>query len=116
MRRDGWRIVPATIDIDSDTINLKSQDKWITCYIELPEGYDIEDIRVDTITLNGLSAEWAKVKGSVLVVKFDRQDVHAILSPGDATLTVRGEVNGTTFEGSDTIRVIEPGNGNGPKK
>lgn len=41
------------------------------------------------------------------MVKFDRSEVAAILSPGDAVeLTVTGELtDGTLFAGSDTIRV-----------
>ncbi|MEW5995324.1 MAG: glycoside hydrolase family 16 protein [Candidatus Zixiibacteriota bacterium] len=31
-------VVPATVDIDPDTLNLKSQGRWITAYIELPAG------------------------------------------------------------------------------
>ena len=42
-----------------------------------------------------------------LKVKFNRQDLIAILIVGEATLTVTGEVNGVSFEGSDTIRVID---------
>jgi len=33
----------ATVDLDPDTLNLESKGKWITCYIELPEGYGIGD-------------------------------------------------------------------------
>jgi len=33
----------ATVDLDPDTLNLESKGKWITCYIELPEGYDTGD-------------------------------------------------------------------------
>jgi PKD repeat protein len=36
--------IPATIDCDPDTLNLKSEGEWITCYIELPEGYGVERI------------------------------------------------------------------------
>ncbi len=43
-------------------------------------------------------------------MKFDRQELISYLSVGDVTLTVTGELNdGTPFEGSDTIRVINKG-------
>jgi hypothetical protein len=32
--------ITATIDIDPDVLNLKGNGKWVTAYIELPEGYD----------------------------------------------------------------------------
>ncbi len=46
-----------------------------------------------------------------LMVKFDRSDVQATLEPVDEVeVTVSGQLtDGTTFEGSDTIRVIEKG-------
>jgi len=105
----------ATVDIDPDTLNLKSRGRWITCYIELPEGYDVLDIDVDTVTLSyggdEVTAEWGDVQDGVLMVKFDRSEVAGILSPGGAVeLTVTGELtDGTSFEGSDTIRVISKG-------
>jgi len=40
------------------------------------------------------------------MVKFDRAEVMALLSVGEATLTITGEVNDTPFEGSDTIEAI----------
>jgi hypothetical protein len=42
------------------------------------------------------------------MVKFDKAEVTALLGVGEATLTITGEVNGTPFEGSDSIRVISP--------
>ncbi len=111
-----FQVIPATIDINPDTLNLKSGGKWITCYIELPEGYDVENINIDTISLNGLATEWADVQEGVLMVKFDRQAVQAMVSVGDEVeLTVTGEVCGVAFEGSDTIRVIMLGRGKGPQ-
>ena len=44
-----------------------------------------------------------------LMVKFDRSNAQDMLEPGDEVeVTVSGQLtNGTTFEGTDTIRVIE---------
>lgn len=109
--------IPATIDIDPDTLNLKSRGKWITCYIELPEDYDVADIDVSTILLDTISAEAHPTEiGDYdaddiadLLVKFDRSAVQEILEVGEEVeITVTGELtDGTPFEGSDTIRVIE---------
>jgi uncharacterized delta-60 repeat protein len=104
--------IQATIDIDPDTLNLKSKGKWITCYITLPEGYDVNDIDISTILLEDtIPAEWGDVQGDVLMVKFDRSEVEDLIGgPADEViLTITGELSdGSQFTGSDTIRVIYP--------
>lgn len=103
--------------------------KWVTCYLELTEGYDVEDINVFTILLEGfIPAETDPKYGFVrnpeikdgdgdeiseFMVKFDRQavieyirDVLGIID-GHVTLTITGELtDGTLFEGVDTIKVM----------
>ena len=105
----------ATVDISPDALNLRSKGKFVTAYVELPEDFGASDIDVSTVELNGeIPAELRPTEvgdydddGVLdLMVKFDRQEVIALLSVDDATLTITGEVNGTHFEGSDTIRVI----------
>jgi parallel beta-helix repeat protein len=100
-----------TIDIDPDTLNLKSKGRWITCYIGLPEGYDVNDIDISTIIQEDtIHAEWGDVHDDTLMVKFDRSEVEDMLSPGTYNLKVTGKLtDGTMFEGySDEIRVINP--------
>jgi len=103
----------ATIDIDPDTLNLRSKGRWITAYIDLPEGYSVEDIDIETIALHygnkQISAEWGKIQEDVLMVKFDRCSVVAMFGQVDEVeLTVKGELqNGIQFGDSDTIRVLE---------
>jgi hypothetical protein len=112
--------IEATIDFNPNTLNLKSKGKWVTVYIELEAGYDINDMDISTILLNDtVSAELKpKAVGDYdsdgvpdLMVKFDRSDVQDVLEPGDGVeVTVSGELtDGTTFEGTDTIRVIDKG-------
>lgn len=107
--------ISANVYIDPDSLNLKSKGKWVTIYIELAEGYDVGDIDISTVELNGeISAELHPTEiGDYdtdgfpgLMVKFSRQDLIAILSVGEATLTVTGKIDDTSFEGSDTIRTI----------
>ena len=118
--------IQATIDIDADTLNLKSKGKWITAYIEFPEGYDVLDIEVSEILLNSsISAE--EKPASIgdydndgildLMVKFDRQDLIDLLKnigikdKDIVKLTVVGNLlDGISFEGSDTITVNSRGN------
>lgn len=103
--------IEATIDIDPDTLNLQSKGEWITCYIWLPEGYDVADIDPESILLNGqVAPDWGRVDETeqMLIVKFNRSEVQAIVEPGEVQLTVSGELtDGTKFEGADTITVID---------
>jgi hypothetical protein len=105
------RVLSATINIDSDTLNLKSKGRWITCYIEFSEGYDINNIDISSVLLEDtIYAEWGDIQNHTLMVKFDRSKVEDILSPGTYNLKVTGELtDGTEFEGySDELRVIDP--------
>jgi hypothetical protein len=120
-----------TIDIDPDVLNLKSKGKWITAYIEFPEGYNVSGIDVLSIILNGTISVDLNAPTAIgdydgngildLTVKFDRAEVISyILTNIDvakllderfitATLTVTGKLhNGTPFQGSDTIRIFMP--------
>jgi hypothetical protein len=106
----------ATVDIDPDTLNLKSRGRWITAYIALPDGYDESDIDLDTVMLEEtLEAAWGKVQDDVLMVKFDRAAVIELIEdmgldlPTVVTLTVGGKVGGEDFVSSDDIRAIKPG-------
>ena len=111
-------IIPATVNFDPDTLNLKGKGKVTTAYVELPAGYDVNQIDVSSIKLNDAipaltkPTEIGDQDGNGipdLMVKFNRQDLIAILTIGEATLTVTGEVDGTPFEGVDTVRVLLKG-------
>lgn len=117
--------ISAAIDIDPDTLNLRSKGRWITTYIELPDGYNVSDINVATVNISDINGQTVDIPAQNhpteigdydndsipdLMVKFDRLVVEDNLSPGNAIITVCGIlIDGTTFEGSDTIRVIKPG-------
>ena len=111
-------IVPLVIDFDPNTLNLKSKGKVVTVYIELPEGYDVEEIDISTVMLNGMVPalthpieidDYDSDGVPDMMVKFDRSDVQSILEPGhEFELVLSGRLtDGTPFEGTDTIRVIE---------
>ncbi|MDH5690704.1 MAG: hypothetical protein OEY81_04690, partial [Candidatus Bathyarchaeota archaeon] len=108
--------VTAEVKITPQTLNLKSNGRWVMVHIELPEGYSAADIDISTIRLDGVvEAETSQVSGEgKLLVKFSRGAVKThiqgtIGSSGskfsNVTLTITVEVAGTTFQGSDTIRV-----------
>jgi hypothetical protein len=111
------RPIPAIIDIDPDELNLKSKGKWVTGYIELPEGYDVNDIDVSTIELNdAVSAELSPTNISDydndditdLMIKFDRAEVIRTLEVGeDVEILITGEMDNIEFKGYDYIDVVD---------
>jgi len=118
----GANVIQANVDITPNSLLLKNGGcgRWITAHIELPNGYDVDNINVSSVTLkvngNNVSVSMHRIQGKRLMVKFDRASVIRFLWPTidhmsprvkqDATLTVTGKYNGDVFEGSDTIRVF----------
>jgi Tol biopolymer transport system component len=94
--------IQATIDLDPNTLNLKSKGKYATCYIELPEEYDPEDIDVSTVMLNdAIPAELSPTRVGDYdsdgtpdrMVKFSRSELIALLAGIDGSslwLTEKG--------------------------
>jgi hypothetical protein len=130
-----YPLLSARIDVDPDALNLKSKGRWITAYVELPEGYNVSDIDVYSIMLNNtfpvslLPNPPVPVPTEIgdhdddgipdLMVKFNRTELTSYIyhdlgiKYGDVTLTISGNLtDGTPFEGSDTIRVIFVGDVN----
>ena len=121
-------VVTATVDIDPDTLNLRSKGKWITGYIELPGDYNVTDVDVSTILLNDtIPAEMRPVgigdedSDGIpdLMVKLDRADVKSYIFANvnmtklaqerfmTITLTITGTLtDGTPFQGSDKIKLV----------
>jgi len=121
----GFTVVPgppieADIEIEPKTLNLRSKGKWLTCHIWLPEDYNVADIEPNSVRLenepNDIYAEWIwfEEQEELAMAKFDRSEVQEMLVEreelGDVELTVTGELtDGTIFEGTDTIKVIDKG-------
>jgi len=120
--------VHATIDIDPDTLNLRSRGKWITCYVELPEGYNVSDIDVTSVMLNDTVPVCLKAHAigdydedgiPDLMVKFGRAEVIDYIMANvnmtelfeekfmTVTLTITGKLDdGTPIQGNTKIRII----------
>jgi len=116
-------LIPATIDIDPDTLNPGSEGNFVMAYIELPEGFSVGDIVLSTVTLGVVGVEGsvpAKAHPSQvgdhdedgmpdLMVKFDRPEVIALIGgrSGEVTFRVTGQLSsGEGFEGFDVVRVL----------
>lgn len=130
--------LPAEIDFDPDTVNLQSRSRWVTAYIELPQGFNTVEadgenttaVSISSVKLNGLveaadddrfgfvsDPELEDRDGDglpELMVKFRGNATRSILKPGRKKLTVTGKtVQNQIFSGSDRVRVIEPVQGVG---
>jgi parallel beta-helix repeat protein len=139
--RDGYfsnPVISCNVNIDPDTLNLKSKSKWITAYIQLPEGYNAEDIDASTILLNGtiqpiLESKYDFVTNSTeyivdhngdgileRMVKFNKTEVASWIHDdlniqyGNLTLTITGKLlDETLFEATNIIKVLFPGDADG---
>lgn len=65
-------IVPATVDINPDTLNLKARGVF-TAYVTLPEDYSVEDVDVATVECEGAPAMRSSIEEDTLIVKFNRR-------------------------------------------
>jgi len=93
------------------TINLASKGKWITCYIWLPEQYNVTDIDPNSVLLEDeIKANKFSVdeQQQVATARFYRSDVQTIINVGETELSITGRLtDGTVFEATDIIRVID---------
>jgi PKD repeat protein len=126
----------AAVRITPKTINRESQGRWVQATIWLPYGYDATQINPNSLRIveNNKVLVYAdsvkkfkkfkkrskRKRVSKLQVKFDRQALLANLSSaGTKTLHVQGALNvqdtqsrqivgSVSFEGTDTIKTVEP--------
>jgi len=104
------------IEFEPDVMNPDSQGRYVTVYIELPEGSDVSDIDVSSLKLNdsvlALSqpveiGDYDTDGISDLMVKFDRPQVIEMLEPGEQLIYLMGRLSdGTPLAGIDIIQVL----------
>jgi len=121
---DIYHFIWAYIDFNPATLNLKSKGRWMTCYVELPGDLDVNEIDISTLEISKINdypvdipiqshpfgIEDCDGDGKIeLMVKFDRSEVQDAVGPGENELTLAGQfIDGTEFEGLDTIMVKNP--------
>jgi hypothetical protein len=117
----------AQVNIKPETLNLKSKGRWITSYITLPDGFDVEDIDLDIIVITKINQDWLypplmsdqDFGGEVgdynndmvpdLTIKFDRQELLNQSVPlGEIAITIGGMMTtGDFFGGTAMIYTIQ---------
>ena len=88
------------------TLNLASRGRWISAHVEPPEGYDAEDIIVDSVMMEDtIPADRGQVTGKKLLLKFDRSELEDMvlgspppLKPAEFKISGR-LADGTRFVG-----------------
>lgn len=107
------------IDFEPDTLNLESNG-IATVYIELPIGYNVNNISASSIRLNKVVyilsrpieiGDYDKDGIPDLMVKFEREKIKSVVAAGEKIpITIIGKVfyNGNYyyFKGQDVIKVI----------
>ena len=107
------------INIMPETLNLKSKGKFVTVFIKPPEGYNNENMTLESAIIeNEIHAEKMFFKDDIFVAKFNRNEIIELLYamgldfPAEVELSIDCEFFGDTAftAGSkDTIKVLDKG-------
>ena len=129
--------ITALVDINPNTINLKRRGQFISAKIRMPEGFDLENIIPESFKLyivkdnDELTEEWIPAQrvmvdmfDDALNVKFSNQAVLSLIKayvsefPASVKFLVQWQIQGddTIYEGTDAVRVINPGKGKDKNK
>jgi len=120
------QFIQGTVEYGPETINLHARGRFVTAYIELPTGMDPSDIDVSSVKLTAIDGsaitplhalEKPTSIGDVdndgiddLMVKFDRQLLHSVLTVGMHAIHLEGMVDGQVFKANRSVGVIDPVN------
>jgi hypothetical protein len=108
---------PVTVDVDPDTMNVRSRGKYVTAYVEIWPGCDPADIDLSTVSLNGVPAVTGKGFADSVgdhdrdgvpdrTLKFDRGAVLETLEENVPLRLDGALLDGSPFRGSDVNRVL----------
>lgn len=98
-----WMFTPVTL-------NLASKGKWVTAHVELPEGYDGEDVDMDTVMLeDSIPVDWCKKqKGYRVMLKFDRSELEDMISGDPSGKPAEFKISGRFTDGTPFVGYSEP--------
>jgi len=115
------------INIMPETLNLKSNGRFVTVSIELPEEYDNENMTLESARIDDeIKAEKMFLKKDIFIAKFNRDEVIEFLSAMGIDLPTKVELglefgfsgdNGLlTVKAIDTIKVVTKNSGGKKEK
>lgn len=101
--------LPIDVTVSPKTIVFDSESEWLTVHTDIA----LSAVDTTSIELNELAVSWTKAdaRGN-LVAKFDIDDVKAMVTVGEAVLTLTGYTKaGVFFSGTDVVPVkdTDPG-------
>jgi hypothetical protein len=112
--------IEAQVTFVPTTLSLHEHRGWITVYIQLPSGFNVNNISLSSLRLNdtipvapGTVPTVVRINGvPTLSVKFSMPEVLAKFNgPGGYVLMISGNLGGNppqSFEGSGTVRIVSP--------
>lgn len=110
--------VPATVDIKPESLQKRSQGGKVKAEITLPPEFQPGNVVPGIVHLcrngNCVPAVGGQAQGGKFVAEFEREAVLGLVQDvtpsAEVTFTVKGVIQppGRPFEGSDTVRVVDP--------
>lgn len=111
------------MNVSPESLNLSSQGRWITVHLFLPAPYKAGDVDTSNVKLNDTLSPDPSYKGlnhfqkgrkdtgqqaGNLVLKFSRSEFITLVgsATGDFEVKLTGKVNGTSFEATDTVKIL----------
>ncbi|HYQ96437.1 MAG TPA: T9SS type A sorting domain-containing protein [Candidatus Eisenbacteria bacterium] len=111
-------VLSANLRFNPSVINLRDHAKWLTTYIE-PSGFAPASIDIASLRLQGSIApaprfanvgDYDRNGKQDLMVRFSREALDPLLTPGRNALTVTGSLStGEPFSGTDSVTVVSSG-------
>ncbi len=123
-----YGVLQARLDLVPDRLASKTNGLYVTAYVELSRGFDVDQVDLGSIRLNATILVAARNKSTVIVdhdgngisdlmMKFDRQEVERLFNgPGTYTLQLTGHtiVGDRPFAGSHLVTVTSASNNRQP--
>ncbi len=107
-----------TLELRPEVLNFKSEGKYITGFLSLPDGYTVRDVYIPSVMLNGVvyaSTSFGPHNPVVefknkdcLMLKFDKEWAHEVLQAGSCVpvWVIGSFVDGSQFMASGEVTVV----------
>jgi len=101
---------PVEVKVSPQTLNLKSQGKWVTVKVTVSTTPEPTDFELRVGDSDPLTPSSVKVAPGHVMLKFSRSGLAELCEEGSTEVTISFKIGDDTVELSDVIRVINEGN------